>query len=290
MEISFIIPCYNCSTTIDETVNSILNLGLEKFEICMVDDGSKDNTYELLKKYQSKYPNVVKIGKNDKNIGGGATRNVCYKMAQYEYIFLLDSDNILSKKSFLKLLDNVKPEDNLITFDTISWFYSPEFFPFIKLLFKDLIFLKSEMVFADFRKTLIHPPVDGNYLYKREVFEEVGGYETDLGAMESWSFGHKALTQGYKYKIVRGTNYLHRVHLDSYWFREKGKNFENLRKLLLRYPSKFSAEEIQEMKSIEDIRKFLVTQENDFTVERTNFPYALLLKIYNKVVNNYLPA
>jgi len=247
IRISFIIPCYNCSKTLDEAVQSILTLKLKEFEICMIDDGSKDKTYKILKKYKRKYPSCVKIGKNAMNIGGGATRNRCFLMAKYEYIFLLDSDNILHKKSFLKLINNVKPEDNLVTFQTIRFFYS-KWFPFLKLLYKDLIFQKTEMIFNDLRRTTIHPPVDGNYLYKREVFEKINGYETDLGALDTWSFGHKALAAGYKYKIVRGTNYLHRVHLDSYWFRELDKSYENLRKLLLRFPNKFSQEEIEEIK------------------------------------------
>lgn len=50
MKISFIIPCYNCEKTLSDTVESILSLKLNDFEICMVDDGSKDNTFKILKK------------------------------------------------------------------------------------------------------------------------------------------------------------------------------------------------------------------------------------------------
>jgi glycosyltransferase involved in cell wall biosynthesis len=279
IKISFITPCYNCEKTIDETVKSILNLNLPEFEICMVDDGSKDRTYKLIKNYQKKYPNNIKIGKNQENRGGGYTRNVCFSMSKYPYIFLLDSDNVLRKEPFSRLLDEVEEEDNLIAFETIKFFYSTPF-KWIKLAYKDLIFKKMEMNFNDLRRTMTHPVVDGNYLYKREVFEKLNGYETDLGALESWSFGYKALVAGYKYKIVKGASYFHRVHRDSYWFRELDKNFENLRTLLLRFPEKFSPEEVEEIKKTPDVEKFLIKYPNDFFQEKVNFPYSIPLKIY----------
>ncbi|MCX6761928.1 MAG: glycosyltransferase family 2 protein, partial [Candidatus Moranbacteria bacterium] len=62
MKISFIIPCYNCEKTLNDTISSILDLELKEFEICMVDDGSKDRTYDLLKSYAEKYPENIKIG------------------------------------------------------------------------------------------------------------------------------------------------------------------------------------------------------------------------------------
>lgn len=280
LKISFIVPCYNSEKTVDETVKSILDLKLQDFEICLVDDGSIDRTWKRLKSLQQKYPGVIKIGKNPKNQGGGHTRNVCFSMSRFPYIFNLDSDNVLQAESFLKLIDATEEGDSLIAFGAIKFFYATPF-KWLKFCYKDLLFLKNEMTFEVLRKTLTHPVVSGNYLYKREVFEKIGGYETDLGAMDTWSFGYKALLNGYKFRIVPGTHYLHRVHLDSYWFRELDNNFENLRKLLLRFPEKFSANEIEEIRKSKDIRNFLINQKNDFFREKKRFPFGLPLRIHN---------
>lgn len=277
--ISFIIPCYNSSKTIDDTLSSVLRLELEKFEICLVDDGSVDNTYDILKKYEKKYPEIVKVGKNEKNLGGGAARNECFKMTKYNYIFMLDSDNILVKNDFYKLLDNLEDGDHLVTFGKITFFYSP--WRCLKFPYKDLIFQKKEMNFEDLRRTLTHPVVSGNYLYRREVFEKINGYETDFGAMDTWSFGYKALVSGFKYKIVPGAGYLHRVNRKSYWFRELDRNWENLRMLLLRYPEKFSALEMEEIKKAKDVRKVLINKSDDFFREEIGWLYRLVLKLYN---------
>jgi len=278
--ISFIVPCFNCAKTVDETVESILDLKLDDFEICLVDDGSSDQTWNHLEGLNKKHPRAIKIGKSSENRGGGYTRNACFSIAKHPYIFCLDSDNVLHKESFFKLIDAVSMEDALITFDTIKFFYSTPFRK-LKLFYKDLVFLKNEMTYQDLRKTLTHPVVGGNYLFRREVFEKIGGYETDLGAMDTWSFGYKALLAGYKYKIVPGIFYFHRVHLDSYWFRELDKNFDNLKILLMRFPEKFSPAEIEDMRAAKNIVKFLIINENDFFLEKIRFPFGIPLKLHN---------
>jgi glycosyltransferase involved in cell wall biosynthesis len=280
LKISFLVPSYNCAHTVDETISSILDLKLQDFEICLVDDGSKDQTWEKLKSYQKKYPEIFRIGKNQENRGGGYTRNACFALSKHPHLFCLDSDNVLEAKSCLKLIEAAEEKDDLITFDTIKFFYSTPF-KWLKLCYKDLVFVKGEMTFDDIRRTLTHPVVGGNYLFKREVFEKIAGYETDLGAMDTWSFGYKALLAGYKYKIIPETSYLHRVHLDSYWFRELEKNFDNLKILLLRFPERFSKEEIYEIRNSKDIVKFLINRKNDFFIERIKFPFGIPLKIHN---------
>lgn len=57
MKVSILIPTYNSSKTIGETIESVLNQeDFDNFEISLSDDGSKDDTRELLKKYKEKYP------------------------------------------------------------------------------------------------------------------------------------------------------------------------------------------------------------------------------------------
>lgn len=277
MKISFIIPCYNCEKTLGDTVGSILNLKLSEFEICMVDDGSKDETYNLLKAYAEKYPQNIKIGKNPENRGGGFTRNECVELASADWFFLLDSDNYLDKKSFYKLLSAVTEKDNLITFQNICFFYD---FLSLDLVYKNWLFLKDKMIFDDLRKTAYHSVVDGNYLFRKAVFEKVGGYETEFGALESWSFGYKAFLAGYEFKIVKDTKYFHRVDGKSYWTREVKNNSNNMKKLLLKFPDKFTPEEIELIEKSDDTQKTILTLPNDFMAEKINPFFRVLLKLY----------
>ena len=57
--VSVIIPTYNSEKYIDETLNSVLDQTYRGFEIIIIDDCSKDNTWKIIKEYEKKYNNIV---------------------------------------------------------------------------------------------------------------------------------------------------------------------------------------------------------------------------------------
>ncbi|WP_017292530.1 glycosyltransferase family 2 protein [Geminocystis herdmanii] len=86
---SVIIPTYNRANLIEKTVDSVLNQDYRDREIIIVDDGSKDNTLDVLKKYK----NQVRVLRQN-NQGAGAARNLGLKFANGQYITFLDSDDL----------------------------------------------------------------------------------------------------------------------------------------------------------------------------------------------------
>ena len=93
--ISFIIPSYNSANTIKRAINSVLNQSTDlEYEIIVVDDGSTDNTEEVLKSYVD--DKKIKYYKKD-NSGVADTRNYGVKMATGEYIIFVDSDDYISE-------------------------------------------------------------------------------------------------------------------------------------------------------------------------------------------------
>ena len=99
MKLSIIIPCYNCEKTLEEAVVSCYKKPFDfTFEIIMVDDGSTDGTKNLIHKIQNKYPKIKSIF-HEYNKVGGSTRNTGIEASNGEYIFCLDSDNILDVDS-----------------------------------------------------------------------------------------------------------------------------------------------------------------------------------------------
>ena len=94
--VSVIIPTYNGSNTILRAINSVLNQTYSNLELIIVDDCSKDNTFEVVKNVKDKR---VKVLRHKKNRGGSAARNTGIKEAKGEYIaFLDDDDEWLSEK------------------------------------------------------------------------------------------------------------------------------------------------------------------------------------------------
>jgi len=89
--VSILIPAYNKEEWIAATVRSALAQTWNNSEIIIVDDGSKDSTLEIIKRFESKKVKVI----TQQNEGACAARNKAYSVAQGSYIQWLDADDIL---------------------------------------------------------------------------------------------------------------------------------------------------------------------------------------------------
>lgn len=93
-KVSVVIPTYNRAKYICEAIDSVLAQTYKDHEIIVIDDGSTDNTKELLNKYETKIKYIYQ-----ENKGISAARNAGIKVAKGEYIAFLDSDDLwLSEK------------------------------------------------------------------------------------------------------------------------------------------------------------------------------------------------
>lgn len=88
--VSVIIPTYNRAQTIIRSIRSVLNQSYQNYEIIVVDDGSTDNTEEVIMKMNSQ---KIKYIKHSHNKGAAAARNTGIKAAKGEYIAFQDSDD-----------------------------------------------------------------------------------------------------------------------------------------------------------------------------------------------------
>ncbi len=112
MTVSIIIPCYNCNSFIEETLNSVVNQSYENFEIIAIDDCSTDNTLDKLESF-AKREVRLKVYKNDENIGVAYTRNRGVELASGEYVAFLDADDVWEVNKLKKQVDKII-EDNSI--------------------------------------------------------------------------------------------------------------------------------------------------------------------------------
>jgi len=94
-KISVIIPCYNCAEYVDKCLDSLINqtIGLKNLEIILVDDVSTDNTVDILKQYEEKYPENIMIILCDKNGRQGTARNIGLMYSSGDYVSFVDSDD-----------------------------------------------------------------------------------------------------------------------------------------------------------------------------------------------------
>lgn len=92
--VSVVIPCYRCCKTITRALQSVVNQTLRPGEVILVEDGSGDDTLQLLYRLRDEYPTGwVKVIALEKNMGPAAARNAGWAIAQYSYIAFLDADD-----------------------------------------------------------------------------------------------------------------------------------------------------------------------------------------------------
>lgn len=109
MHLSIIIPVYNVEPYIHRCLESVLSIPVDThdYEVIVVNDGTKDNSMEVVE--QIKTSNFVIINQNNKGLG--AARNTGLNEAKGDWVFFLDSDDLIDSAAFASLLGKAKDSD-----------------------------------------------------------------------------------------------------------------------------------------------------------------------------------
>lgn len=110
---SIIIPCYNIEKYISKTLESVFNQTFKDFEIILINDGSKNNTGEILDDYSKKYKRIKVVHKE--NEGVSEARNIGIRNATGEYIYFLDGDDLI-ESTLLERANEVFKNDKIEIF------------------------------------------------------------------------------------------------------------------------------------------------------------------------------
>lgn len=97
--VSVIIPAYNSAATIRECIIAVLNSDYKNFEVIAVDDGSIDNTYEIMSSFH-----LISCIKKE-NGGSASAKNFGVRLAHGDYYYFLDSDVVVFKDTITRLVD-----------------------------------------------------------------------------------------------------------------------------------------------------------------------------------------
>lgn len=119
MRFSVIVPVYNVEKYLSKCLDSIIYQTNQDFELIVVNDGTKDNSQNIIDEYVKKYPSKVK-GFIKENGGLSDARNFGVKRASGEYIVFVDSDDYIDKKLLEKLDEEIIKYENL---DVIGYNY-----------------------------------------------------------------------------------------------------------------------------------------------------------------------
>ena len=121
IKVSVVIPSYNVESFIRECVESIIKQTLTELQIICVNDGSTDMTQDILYEIKNHDNRVVVI--NQENKGLSAARNAGIEIAEGEYIYFIDGDDILKENALEKLYNKARNTNaQIVFFDADSFF------------------------------------------------------------------------------------------------------------------------------------------------------------------------
>ncbi|MDP3437353.1 MAG: glycosyltransferase [Bacteroidales bacterium] len=118
--ISVIIPVYNTDIYLNDAVGSILNQTFRDIELIIVNDGSTDNSLNVLKEFENSDSRVILI--DQPNSGSSIARELALGVSKGEYLFFMDSDDILDLNALECCYNRaVKDSLDMVFFDAVSF-------------------------------------------------------------------------------------------------------------------------------------------------------------------------
>lgn len=105
VRLSFIVPCYKVENFVGQCLDSIIACGLSEseYEVLCINDGSPDNSSQILHRYASEHQ-CIRVVDLEQNIGLGGVRNLALKYTKGNYIWFVDSDDLIMSESVDKLI------------------------------------------------------------------------------------------------------------------------------------------------------------------------------------------
>lgn len=117
--LSVIVPVYNTEKYLEESLKSIIKAAIKDMEIIIINDGSTDNSEEIILKYQKQYPSLIRYIKQE-NHGLGNVRNVGLKEARGKYLASVDSDDTIDVNFFSAAKKYLMKDIDIVIYDWLT--------------------------------------------------------------------------------------------------------------------------------------------------------------------------
>ena len=219
MLVSTIIPVFNRSRLLREAVDSVLAQTYRPIEIIIVDDGSTDDTSEVIRELQASEPKVIRSIRQ-RNLGPGSAREAGRKVARGEFIQYLDSDDLLLPEKFqLQVKGLIENPDCGVSYGKTRHYRRGEN-P------TDQPWRRSGEIFESMFPTFLESRVWSTVtpLYNRGVTDKAGPW-TSLRQEEDWEYDCRIAAQGIKLHYVSSFIADQRMHdgptLSGSWQHDK---------------------------------------------------------------------
>lgn len=221
--VSIIIPTYNRANLIGETLDSILTQTYQKWECIIIDDGSTDNSEEIITHYLVKDERFQYYKRPENTLKGpGFCRNHGFEKSSGEFIYWFDSDDILLFDALERRINSFQVEVDVVIgraefFDTDS----KEILFRNKIVSHDLIY---DYFVGDVTFYVSGPMWRKKFLIKHQLL-----FDEKISYLDDWDFNLRALYKEPNIVILDEIMFLYRSHTYSL---SKQVNFLNIEELM----------------------------------------------------------
>ena len=177
--LTVLMSCYNATRWLDEAIQSVLTQTLTEYEFIIVDDGSSDDTLEVIQRYAAADPRIIVIEKS--NSGLANSLNVGIQEARGEWIARLDADDICEPTRLQKQMALATTNADLVFIGTGLTIINEEG---VKLASHRYPARHAELL-QNLKAARKFPP-HASALYRTESVRAVGGYRSRIHRAEDW--------------------------------------------------------------------------------------------------------
>ena len=195
-KVSIVLPAYNGAKYIRESINSCLNQTYKNIELIIVDDDSTDGTQEIIKSYFDKR---IKYIRNETNLGLANSLNRGFSYAKGDYLTWTSYDNLYLRNAIEMMAEELEKYKN------VDFIYAN----FYRIDEKGNIIAKTKV--KSIKELDTDNCVGGCFLYKKKIYEELGGYDSSFYLAEDYEYWLR-VRKKFRMKRLNKYLYYHRSH------------------------------------------------------------------------------
>jgi glycosyltransferase involved in cell wall biosynthesis len=177
--VSAVVPAYNAARTIGRTLASALTQTISDLEVIVVDDGSADATREVVEGIDDPRLQLV----SQANAGVATARNTGIAQAHGDWVAFLDSDDIWLPNKLQRQLELMAAKPGCMASQGSAYFVDDELRP---LKLRRCVPVENPLLtFLRFQNL---PNAASSWIVRRELLDQIGGFDPDLVILEDWEF------------------------------------------------------------------------------------------------------
>ena len=218
---SICIPAYNNADYIVETIDALVNQTYENIEIVVVDDHSRDKTWEVINEYKNNFvekegqKRILNFQKNEKNLGMSGNWNKSLEMCSGKYIKLICADDLLDKTIVSREVEILEANEDVLCVSSDTQFVdmNGEKKGLYKRFKKSGVIKGIEAVkYSVYRRNYLGAPLANTF--RKSVYDKIGGFDPSFEYIVDYDFYMRIYLEGKVYIIHEPLNFF-RIRVDS---------------------------------------------------------------------------